>query len=224
MKIKLKSLNVLGLNKNKEYIKKNCFNYSNIHPKQFKYPDYGIPDENNLEELLAGKKSSFIENPYPDSEQIEIGKKIPNFLVQKISNGVCEEIELEKELTGKYLMFFFFPSTFFTSFSETELLKLSNSIPEFSKIGILQIQKIQSFISKYELIASDCKVFGCTLDTVESQNAYLDYIKTKNTLPQIEFPVLVDHNLQLSRTFQVLAQQEERIYSQRYPNYSESII
>ena len=109
-----------------------------------------------------------------------IGKKLENFTVQVYQNEAFKEVSFEKDMLGKWNIFFFYPADF-TFVCPTELGDLADSYPELQKSGF--------------------EVYSVSTDTHFVHKAWHD---ASDTIKKINYPMIGDPSMAVSRMFEVL--------------------
>ena len=113
---------------------------------------------------------------------IQVGQKAPDFKVQAlVSDGSFKDIKLA-DYKGKWLVLFFYPLDF-TFVCPTEIKNFNKLYPDFKK--------------------SNAEVIAASTDSVFSHKAWTD-----KELGKIQFPILADTNHNLSRSFNVLLEDQ----------------
>ena len=90
----------------------------------------------------------------------------------------------EASLKGKWSVFVFYPADF-TFVCPTELEDLANNYAEFKKLGV--------------------EIYSVSTDTHFTHKAWHD---TSDTIQKIQYPMLADPTLAISRNFDVLIEEE----------------
>lgn len=108
-----------------------------------------------------------------------VNKKLDEFKVQAYHNGQFKEIT-EKCLDGHWSVFVFYPADF-TFVCPTELSDLADHYNAFKEIG--------------------CEIYSVSTDTHFSHKAWSD---SSETIKKIQYPMLADPTMVLSRMFDVL--------------------
>lgn len=117
-----------------------------------------------------------------------IGKKLENFTVQVYQNEAFKEVSFEKDMLGKWNIFFFYPADF-TFVCPTELGDLADSYPELQKSGF--------------------EVYSVSTDTHFVHKAWHD---ASDTIKKINYPMIGDPSMAVSRMFEVLNEEDGLAY------------
>ena len=112
-----------------------------------------------------------------------IGKEVESYKVQAYHNGEFKEITSE-DAKGKWAIYFFYPADF-TFVCPTELSELADKYEEFKKIG--------------------CEIYSVSTDKHFVHKAWAD---TTETIGKIKYPMLADPTGVLSRSFEVMIEEE----------------
>ncbi len=107
-----------------------------------------------------------------------INSKVPEFKVQAFHNNDFRTVT-EKDLTGKWSVFFFYPADF-TFVCPTELGDMADKYAAFQKMGV--------------------EVYSISTDTHFTHKAWHD---TSETIKKIKYPMLADPTGHLSKSFGV---------------------
>jgi peroxiredoxin (alkyl hydroperoxide reductase subunit C) len=108
-----------------------------------------------------------------------IGTEVQPFSATAYQNGAFIEVS-EADLKGKWSVLVFYPADF-TFVCPTELGDLADNYAEFQRLGV--------------------EVYGVSTDTHFTHKAWHD---TSDTIGKIEYPLIGDPTLNLSRAFDVL--------------------
>src|ERR1700685_964454 len=112
-----------------------------------------------------------------------INSQVKPFKAQAFHNGDFQTVT-EESIRGKWSVFVFYPADF-TFVCPTELEDLADSYSEFRKLGV--------------------EVYGVSTDTHFAHKAWHD---TSESIAKVEYPLIGDPTLTLSRNFQVLIEEE----------------
>lgn len=112
-----------------------------------------------------------------------INKQVEDFKVQAYQAGEFKEITLE-DVKGKWAVFFFYPADF-SFVCPTELADLQDNYETFKEIG--------------------CEVYSVSTDSHFSHKGWAD---ATDTIGKIQYPMLADPALALSRQFGVLVEED----------------
>lgn len=112
-----------------------------------------------------------------------INTKIKPFKATAFHNGKFIDVS-DQSIQGKWSVFVFYPADF-TFVCPTELGDLADQYAEFQKLGV--------------------EIFSVSTDTHFAHKAWHD---TSDTVGKIQYPMLADPTLELSRNFQVLIEEE----------------
>jgi peroxiredoxin 2/4 len=120
-----------------------------------------------------------------------IGKTAPYFSGKAVSGGqIIDEFSL-RDLTGSYVVFFFYPLDF-TFVCPTELHAFEEASEEFEK--------------------RNCKIVACSVDSVYSHMAWMKTEKKQGGIEGINYPIVSDLNKQIAKTYGVLKEDEGIAY------------
>lgn len=120
-----------------------------------------------------------------------IGKTAPYFAAKAVQEGkIIEDFSL-RDLTGSYVVFFFYPLDF-TFVCPTELHAFEDAKDEFEK--------------------RNCKIVACSVDSIYSHLAWMKVEKKGGGIEGISYPVVSDLNKQISRLYGVLKEDEGIAY------------
>jgi peroxiredoxin (alkyl hydroperoxide reductase subunit C) len=124
-----------------------------------------------------------------------IGKTAPYFCAKAVQNGqILEDFSL-RDLTGSYVVFFFYPLDF-TFVCPTELHAFQEELHEFEK--------------------RNCKIVACSVDSVYSHLAWLKAEKKQGGIQGITYPLVSDLNKTICRQYHVLKEDEGIAYRGLY--------
>jgi NADH-dependent peroxiredoxin subunit C len=112
-----------------------------------------------------------------------INSQVPFFKVQAFHQGEFKTVS-EKDLTGKWAVFFFYPADF-TFVCPTELVDMAEKYEEFKRMGV--------------------EVYSVSTDTHFTHKAWHD---TSESIKKISYPMLADPTGALSRAFGVYMENE----------------
>jgi peroxiredoxin (alkyl hydroperoxide reductase subunit C) len=116
-----------------------------------------------------------------------INSEVKPFKATAFHNGAFVEISNET-LRGKWSVFVFYPADF-TFVCPTELGDLADHYAEFKKLGV--------------------EIYGVSTDTHFTHKAWHD---TSETIAKVQYPLVADPTLTLSRNFEVLIEGEGLAY------------
>ncbi len=116
-----------------------------------------------------------------------INTKVPSFKAQAYHQNNFKTVT-EKDLTGKWSIFFFYPADF-TFVCPTELVDVAEKYEEFKKMGV--------------------EVYSVSTDTHFTHKAWHD---TSESIKKITYPMLADPTGALSRAFGVYIEEEGLAY------------
>ena len=120
-----------------------------------------------------------------------IGKTAPYFSAKAVVNGsIIEEFSL-RDLTGSYVVFFFYPLDF-TFVCPTELHAFEEAQEEFEK--------------------RNCKVVACSVDSVYSHLAWMKQEKKMGGIEGISYPIVSDINKIIAKQYGVLKEDDGIAY------------
>jgi len=119
-----------------------------------------------------------------------VGKKAPVFNSKAVVNGneIVENFSLEQFIGDKYVVFFFYPADF-TFVCPTELLAFQEKISEFEQRNTVLI--------------------GASTDSEFSHWKWLQTPKNQGGIQGVTYPLVVDQNLTVSKSYDVLVGSEE---------------
>lgn len=112
-----------------------------------------------------------------------INREIADFTVQAFVNGEFKTVKKE-DVLGKWSIFFFYPADF-TFVCPTELEDLADKYAEFQKIN--------------------CEIYSVSCDTHFVHKAWHDASKT---IQKIQYPMLADPTGALTRSFEVMIEED----------------
>ena len=112
-----------------------------------------------------------------------INQQVPAFKATAYHNGKFVPVS-EQNFQGKWSVVVFYPADF-TFVCPTELGDLADQYAEFQKLGV--------------------EVYGVSTDTHFTHKAWHD---TSDTIGKIQYPMLADPTLAISRNFDVLIEEE----------------
>ena len=112
-----------------------------------------------------------------------INTQVKPFKANAYQNGKFIEVT-EQSLMGKWSVFVFYPADF-TFVCPTELADLADNYAEFQKLGV--------------------EVYGISTDTHFAHKAWHD---TSDAIKKVQYPLVGDPTLALSRNFEVLIEEE----------------
>ena len=116
-----------------------------------------------------------------------INTEVKPFKAQAYHAGKFVEVT-EESLKGKWSVFVFYPADF-TFVCPTELGDLADNYAEFKELGV--------------------EIYSVSTDTHFTHKAWHD---TSDTIAKIEYPMLADPTLAISRAFEVLIEEEGLAY------------
>lgn len=120
-----------------------------------------------------------------------IGKKAPQFTAKAVwKEKFLEGFTLE-QFAGQYIVFFFYPLNF-TFVCPTELHAFQEKIKEFEK--------------------RNAQVIGCSVDSCFSHAAWLNTTKERGGIQGISYPLVSDLNKTISKSFEVLKEDDGIAY------------
>lgn len=120
-----------------------------------------------------------------------VGKKAPVFTAKAvIKNKFSEDFSLA-QFAGQYVVFFFYPLNF-TFVCPTELHAFQEKLHEFEK--------------------RNAQVIGCSVDSPFSHAAWLNTAKEQGGIQGITYPLVSDINKTISKSFEVLKEEEGIAY------------
>jgi peroxiredoxin (alkyl hydroperoxide reductase subunit C) len=116
-----------------------------------------------------------------------INTEVKPFKAMAYHNGKFVPVTNE-DLKGKWSVFVFYPADF-TFVCPTELGDLADNYAEFKKLGV--------------------EIYGVSTDTHFTHKAWHD---TSDTIAKVQYPLVADPTLALSRNFEVLIEEEGLAY------------
>lgn len=120
-----------------------------------------------------------------------VGKRAPKFKAKAVvKDRFIEDFSLS-DFAGKYIVFFFYPLNF-TFVCPTELHAFQEKLKEFEKRG--------------------ASVIGCSVDSCFSHAAWLNTSREKGGIQGIAYPLVSDINKTISKSFEVLKEEEGIAY------------
>jgi len=119
-----------------------------------------------------------------------VGKKAPEINAQAVINHKMVDFNLTSYL-GKYVVFFFYPLDF-TFVCPTELHAFQERLKDFE--------------------ARNAAVVGCSIDSCFSHLAWLSTPKSKGGIEGVTYPIVSDIHKSISRSFEVLKEEEGIAY------------
>jgi len=119
-----------------------------------------------------------------------VGKKAPVFNSKAVINGneIVESFSLDQFIGEKYVVFFFYPADF-TFVCPTELLAFQEKLSEFDQRNTVLI--------------------GASTDSEFSHWKWLQTPKNQGGIQGVTYPLVVDQNLTISKSYDVLVGSEE---------------
>lgn len=111
---------------------------------------------------------------------IQVGKAAPEFSVDTVLKNKVKRVSL-KDLKGKWVVLFFYPLDF-TFVCPTEIVEMSNKMPEFEKLGAV--------------------VLGGSVDSTHSHMAWI------KELGDLNYPLFSDMNREMSRNYGILIEEK----------------
>lgn len=111
---------------------------------------------------------------------LQVGKPAPDFTVETVNNNQISKVSLA-DLKGKWAVLFFYPLDF-TFVCPTEIVEMSEKMPEFEKLGAV--------------------VFGGSTDSVYSHMAW------QKELGQLNYPLFSDLSREMGRDYGVLIEEK----------------
>lgn len=120
-----------------------------------------------------------------------VGKKAPQFVAKAVwKEKFLEDFSLN-QFAGQYVVFFFYPLNF-TFVCPTELHAFQDKIKEFEK--------------------RNAQVIGCSVDSCFSHAAWLNTSKERGGIQGISYPLVSDLNKAISKSFEVLKEDDGIAY------------
>ncbi len=124
-----------------------------------------------------------------------IGKKAPAFRAKAVAGQkIIEGFSLEKFL-GKYVIFFFYPLDF-TFVCPTELHAFQEQLYTFKQF--------------------DAEVVGCSVDSCYTHLAWGKQPKIEGGIEGVEYPLVSDLNKEITKSYQVLKEDEGIAYRAQF--------
>ncbi|HJV78024.1 MAG TPA: peroxiredoxin [Paludibacter sp.] len=119
-----------------------------------------------------------------------VGKKAPVFSSKAVVNGseIVENFSLEQFVGEKYVVFFFYPADF-TFVCPTELIAFQDKAAEFAALNTV--------------------VIGASTDSEFSHWKWLQTPQNQGGIQGVKYPLVVDQNLSISKSYDVLIGSEE---------------
>lgn len=119
-----------------------------------------------------------------------VGKKAPIFSSKAVVNGgkIVENYSLEQFIGKKYVVFFFYPADF-TFVCPTELIAFEEKAAEFA--------------------ARNTVLVGASTDSANSHWKWLQTPQKDGGIEGVNYPIVSDQTLQISKAYDVLAGSEE---------------
>lgn len=119
-----------------------------------------------------------------------VGKKAPAFSSKAVVNGseIVENFSLVQFVGEKYVVFFFYPADF-TFVCPTELIAFQDKAAEFSALNTV--------------------VVGASTDSEFSHWKWLQTPQNQGGIQGVKYPLVVDQNLSISKSYDVLIGSEE---------------
>lgn len=119
-----------------------------------------------------------------------VGKKAPVFNAKAVINGgeIVNDFSLKQFIGSKYVVFFFYPADF-TFVCPTELIAFQEKAAEFE--------------------ARNTVVVGVSTDSAFSHWKWLQTPLNQGGIQGVNYPLVADHSLQISKNYDVLAGSEE---------------
>lgn len=114
-----------------------------------------------------------------------VGKKAPEISCQAVIDNQIKDIKLS-DFKSSYKVLFFYPLDF-TFVCPTEIHAFETALPEFKK--------------------RDAMIFGISIDSVYSHQAWLEQPKEQGGIKGITYPLLSDITKSISRSYDVLNEQ-----------------
>ncbi len=111
---------------------------------------------------------------------LQVGKKAPEFTMEVVRENQFSQVSLS-EFKGKWVVLFFYPLDF-TFVCPTEIVEMSEKMPEFEKLGAV--------------------VLGGSTDSVHSHLAWM------KDLGQLNYPLFSDATREVSRDYGILIEEK----------------
>jgi peroxiredoxin (alkyl hydroperoxide reductase subunit C) len=141
----------------------------------------------NLDDEELWQYSGWSVNPIEDVFMSLINSEVKPFKATAYHNGKFVPVSNE-DLKGKWSVFVFYPADF-TFVCPTELGDLADNYAEFKKLGV--------------------EIYGVSTDTHFTHKAWHD---TSDTIAKVQYPMLADPTLAISRNFEVLIPEDGMAY------------
>jgi peroxiredoxin (alkyl hydroperoxide reductase subunit C) len=141
----------------------------------------------NLDDEELWQYSDWSVNPIEDVFMSLINSEVKPFKATAYHNGKFVPVSNE-DLKGKWSVFVFYPADF-TFVCPTELGDLADNYAEFKKLGV--------------------EIYGVSTDTHFTHKAWHD---TSDTIAKVQYPMLADPTLAISRNFEVLIPEDGMAY------------
>jgi peroxiredoxin (alkyl hydroperoxide reductase subunit C) len=125
--------------------------------------------------------------PYEDFQMSLINTEVKPFKATAYHNGKFVPVTSD-DLKGKWSVVVFYPADF-TFVCPTELGDLADNYAEFKKLGV--------------------EIYGVSTDTHFTHKAWHD---TSDTIKKVQYPLVADPTLAISRNFEVLIEEEGLAY------------
>ena len=118
-----------------------------------------------------------------------VGKQAPAFNAKAVVNGgeIIENFSLKQYEGDKYVVFFFYPADF-TFVCPTELIAFQEKAAEFE--------------------ARNTVLVGASTDSAFSHWKWLQTPQNQGGIQGVNYPIVADHTLEISRAYDVLAGEE----------------
>ncbi len=123
-----------------------------------------------------------------------VGKKAPEFQAKAVAGDRIFDFSLS-DYVGKYLVFFFYPLDF-TFVCPTELHAFQEKLNEFQ--------------------SRNAELVGCSIDSCYSHSAWLNTPKSRGGIQGISYPIVSDIHKSISRSYEVLKEDEGIAYRGLY--------
>lgn len=120
-----------------------------------------------------------------------VGKIAPEFRAKAVVGNRIEEEFCLSDYRGKYVVFFFYPLDF-TFVCPTELHAFQEKSEEFEK--------------------RNAQLVGCSIDSWFCHTAWLNTPKAQGGIQGVMYPIVSDLNKSISRSFQVLREEDGIAY------------
>ena len=121
-----------------------------------------------------------------------VGKRTPEFIAKAIVGGkeIQENFSI-RDFEGHYILLFFYPLNF-TFVCPTELHAFQEKLEAFKK--------------------KNCQILGCSVDSHFSHLAWLNKPKEEGGIQGVTYPLISDITKSISRSYQVLKEDEGIAY------------